>query len=102
MHVLLDWIDGNLGFTGGLGTADQWRVNAQDEAHWRDTHFRVVGPVVAQMQADFIDNWTKAKGQRPQAACCSAQAIFRRQWRTAACRRRCSAAPPAAAAKACT
>ena len=30
---------------------------------WRDTHFRVVGPVVAQMQAVFIDNWTKATGR---------------------------------------
>lgn len=53
VHVLLDWIDGNLGFTCGLGTAGQWRGNAQDEAHWRNTHFRVVGPVVAQMQAIF-------------------------------------------------
>lgn len=63
VHVLLDWIDGNLGFTGGLGTADQWRGNAQDEVHWRDTHFRVVGPVVVQMKAVFIDNWTKATGR---------------------------------------
>ena len=34
--------------------------NAQDPDHWRDTHFRVEGPVVAQMQAAFIDNWIKA------------------------------------------
>jgi cardiolipin synthase len=53
-------IDGSVGFTGGVGIADQWRGNAQDEDHWRDTHFRVAGPVVAQMQAVFIDNWTKA------------------------------------------
>jgi cardiolipin synthase len=30
--------------------------------HWRDTHFRVEGPVVGQMQAVFNDNWTKATG----------------------------------------
>ncbi|MES2626477.1 MAG: cardiolipin synthase [Pseudomonadota bacterium] len=53
-------IDGALGFTGGVGIADQWRGNAQDENHWRDTHFRVTGPVVAQMQAVFADNWAKA------------------------------------------
>ena len=53
-------IDGKLGFTGGVGIADQWRGNAQDEDHWRDTHFRVSGPVVAQMQAVFADNWAKA------------------------------------------
>src|SRR6185295_9750656 len=29
---------------------------------WRDTHFKIEGPVVAQMQAVFLDNWTKATG----------------------------------------
>jgi cardiolipin synthase len=53
-------VDGVLGFTGGVGIADQWRGNAQDEDHWRDTHFRVAGPVVAHMQAVFADNWAKA------------------------------------------
>jgi cardiolipin synthase len=55
-------VDGEVGFTGGVGIADQWRGNAQDSAHWRDTHFRVEGPVVAQMQAVFMDNWIKATG----------------------------------------
>jgi cardiolipin synthase len=55
-------IDGAIGFTGGVGIADQWRGDAQDPEHWRDTHFRVEGPVVAQMQAVFLDNWLKASG----------------------------------------
>jgi len=55
-------VDGKVGFTGGVGIADQWRGTAQDKAHWRDTHFRVEGPVVGQMQAVFADNWTKATG----------------------------------------
>ncbi len=55
-------IDGKVGFTGGVGIADQWRGSAQDKKHWRDTHFRVEGPVVGQMQAVFNDNWTKATG----------------------------------------
>jgi cardiolipin synthase A/B len=55
-------VDGKVGFTGGVGIADQWRGDAQDKAHWRDTHFRVEGPVVGQMQAVFTDNWTKATG----------------------------------------
>ncbi|MFB9246200.1 cardiolipin synthase [Massilia antarctica] len=55
-------VDGNIGFTGGVGIADQWRGAGQDKEHWRDTHFRVVGPVVGQMQAVFADNWTKATG----------------------------------------
>jgi cardiolipin synthase len=56
-------VDGALGFTGGVGIADQWSGHAQDQEHWRDTHFRVEGPVVAQMQAVFMDNWIKATGR---------------------------------------
>lgn len=55
-------VDGKVGFTGGVGIADQWRGTAQDKRHWRDTHFRIEGPVVGQMQAVFADNWTKATG----------------------------------------
>lgn len=56
-------VDGRIGFTGGVGIADQWRGDALDPSQWRDTHFRVEGPVVAQMQAVFMDNWIKARGK---------------------------------------
>jgi len=46
-----------------VGIADKWRGDAQDSGHWRDTHFRVEGPVVAQMQSVFMDNWIKATGR---------------------------------------
>jgi cardiolipin synthase A/B len=55
-------VDGVLGFTGGVGIADQWSGHAQDPDHWRDMHFRVQGPVVAQMQTAFLDNWIKTTG----------------------------------------
>ncbi|WP_433694893.1 cardiolipin synthase [Paraburkholderia phenoliruptrix] len=61
-HRKLLVIDGRIGFTGGVGIADEWTGHAQDEKHWRDTHFRVEGPVVGQMQAVFMDNWVKATG----------------------------------------
>ena len=61
-HRKLLVIDGKIGFTGGVGIADQWQGAAQDADHWRDMHFRVEGPVVAQMQAAFNDNWIKAAG----------------------------------------
>ena len=47
----------------GVGIADEWNGHAQDENHWRDTHYRIEGPVVAQMQAAFVDNWTKVSGR---------------------------------------
>ncbi len=61
-HRKLLVIDGEMGFTGGVGIADQWRGNAQNPNEWRDTHFLVHGPVVGQMQAVFMDNWIKSKG----------------------------------------
>jgi cardiolipin synthase len=61
-HRKLLVVDGKIGYTGGVGIADKWRGNAQDENHWRDTHFRVEGPVVGQIQAVFNDNWTKSTG----------------------------------------
>jgi cardiolipin synthase len=61
-HRKLLVIDGRVGFTGGVGVAPQWTGRAQDPAHWRDTHFEVMGPVVAQMQSVFIDNWIKVTG----------------------------------------
>jgi len=54
--------DGIIGFTGGVGISDLWTGDAQDPDHWRDSHFKVEGPVVAQMQSVFLDNWTKATG----------------------------------------
>jgi cardiolipin synthase len=45
-----------------VGIANEWTGHAQDPEHWRDTHFKVDGPVVAQMQAVFADNWVKATG----------------------------------------
>ena len=55
--------DGKVGFTGGVGIADAWGGHAQDPDHWRDSHFRAEGPVVAQMQSVFADNWTKVTGE---------------------------------------
>ncbi len=62
-HRKLLIIDGGIGFIGGVGIAEEWTGNAQDPDHWRDTHFRVEGPVVAQMQSVFMDNWLKATGE---------------------------------------
>jgi cardiolipin synthase len=52
-------VDGRVGFTGGVGVGDEWRGNAQDPDHWRDSHFRVEGPVVGEMQGAFMLNWMK-------------------------------------------
>jgi len=62
-HRKLLVVDGQVGFTGGVGIAPAWTGNAQDPDHWRDSHYLVRGPVVAQMQATFLDNWLKVTGK---------------------------------------
>ena len=62
-HRKLLVVDGRIGFTGGVGIADQWSGNAEDPKHWRDSHYRLDGPAVAQMQAAFMDNWIKTTGK---------------------------------------
>jgi len=61
-HRKLLVVDGKIGFTGGVGIADKWDGDADSPDHWRDTHFRVVGPVVAQMQATFVEHWLATRG----------------------------------------
>jgi cardiolipin synthase len=62
-HRKLLVVDGTVGFTGGVGIADEWSGNAHDPDHWRDSHFKMEGPVVAQCQAAFMDNWLKTRSR---------------------------------------
>ncbi len=61
-HRKLLIVDGEVGFTGGVGIADNWAGDATSPDHWRDSHYRLQGPAVAQMQAAFMDNWIKTTG----------------------------------------
>ncbi len=61
-HRKLLIVDGRIGFTGGVGIAPPWCGHAQDPEHWRDCHFRIEGPVVAQMQSVMLSNWSKTTG----------------------------------------
>src|SRR5688572_78274 len=62
-HRKLLIVDGKVAFTGGAGIADLWTGNAQDPDHWRDSHFKMEGPVAAQCQAAFMDNWLKTRSR---------------------------------------
>jgi len=57
-------VDGQIGFTGGVGIAEEWTGNAQDPDHWRDTHCRVEGTVCIDLQAGFEENWLEATGEQ--------------------------------------
>ncbi len=56
-------VDGKIGFTGGVGFADEWAGNAESPDHWRDTQVRVEGPAVRGLQRAFQDNWSEVTGE---------------------------------------
>jgi len=56
-------IDGRIAYTGGLGISWQWLGNARNKKEWRDTQVRVEGPVAAQMQAIFSEDWVFTTGE---------------------------------------
>jgi cardiolipin synthase A/B len=53
-------VDGRVGFTGGVGIAEEWTGNCEDPGHWRDTHVRVEGPAARDLLGGFLDNWAEA------------------------------------------
>ena len=52
-------VDEHVGFTGGVGIAEEWCGDARDETEWRDTHVRVTGPAVDGLAAAFAQNWAE-------------------------------------------
>ena len=62
-HRKLLIIDGRVGFTGGACLADDWLGNADSPKLWRDTHYRLEGPAVKQMQGIFVENWLQTTGE---------------------------------------
>ncbi len=73
MHSVLPWrmpflnlrshkkilvVDGTIGFTGGINVAAENLVSTNPPHPVRDTHFRVRGPVVAQLTEAFARDWS--------------------------------------------
>ena len=56
-------VDGSVAYTGGLGIEKRWLGSARSTKEWRDTQVRVEGPVAAQMQAVFSEDWTFTTGE---------------------------------------
>lgn len=53
-------IDDCVGFTGGVGIAEEWTGDARNPDEWRDTHLRIEGPAVPGLKAAFLENWNES------------------------------------------
>lgn len=56
-HRKLAIIDGNIGYIGGLNVGDEYLGLDKRFGEWRDTHLRVRGGAVFQMQMQFVLDW---------------------------------------------
>ena len=59
-HRKLLVVDGTVGFTGGLNIRDGCWLSHRPRHPVRDTHFRLEGPVVAQLLEVFVEDWAFA------------------------------------------
>ena len=55
-HRKIAIIDGKIGYVGGINISDNY-VNSNNTRYWRDTHIRIVGEAVRQLQILFFTTW---------------------------------------------
>ncbi|HLQ70602.1 MAG TPA: cardiolipin synthase [Bacillota bacterium] len=59
-HRKLAIIDGKIGYIGGFNIGDEYMGKSQKFGYWRDTHLRIDGSAVRNMQTRFILDWNQA------------------------------------------
>jgi cardiolipin synthase A/B len=57
-------VDGRVGFTGGMNIRAASWLATQPSHPTRDLHFRVEGPVVAELQEVFAEDWAFSTGEK--------------------------------------
>ena len=63
-HRKIMVVDGRIGFTGGMNIRAACVLEDRPRMPTRDLHFRVEGPVVAQLQEIFAEDWTFSTKER--------------------------------------
>jgi cardiolipin synthase len=56
-HRKITVIDGEVGFIGGLNIGDEYMGRSTRFGRWRDTHLKLSGPAVLEVQLVFLENW---------------------------------------------
>ena len=57
-------IDGKIGYMGGMNVAQRYAEGLK-WGIWRDTHMRITGPAVSELQTSFLTDWKFTKGDEP-------------------------------------
>jgi len=56
-HRKIIVIDGKIGFIGGLNFADRYLYGEPEIGFWRDTHLKIEGSAVGNLQVIFLTDW---------------------------------------------
>ena len=54
-------VDGHTGFVGGINISDRYDNSIDTGLYWRDTHVKIMGETVHNLQRHFIVNWNGAQ-----------------------------------------
>ena len=63
-HRKVAVIDGKTGYMGGMNIAQRY-ADGLKWGIWRDTHIRITGPAVSELQTSFLTDWKFTKGDDP-------------------------------------
>jgi cardiolipin synthase len=63
-HRKIIVVDGRTGFVGGLNVGDEYLGKVPRFGFWRDTHLRLEGRAVRDLQRVFVEDWDFAAGER--------------------------------------
>lgn len=66
-HRKIIVIDGEIGFVGGINVCEKY-INNQDnnKLYWRDTHLKIIGPAVMNLQYIFLVDWNYCSKEKIQ------------------------------------
>ncbi|MCA9068389.1 MAG: PLDc N-terminal domain-containing protein, partial [Planctomycetaceae bacterium] len=62
-HRKIVIVDGQTGFTGRMNIGDEYLGKSPELGYWRDTHLKLQGPAVLQLQQIFAEDWYYATGE---------------------------------------
>jgi len=54
-------VDGLIGFIGGINISDRYDNSIDTGLYWRDTHLKITGATVLDLQRHFIINWNSCQ-----------------------------------------
>ena len=63
-HRKIIVIDGTIGYVGGINVSDHYINQSKNKVFWRDTHLKIVGSSVFNLQSIFLADWNFCANQK--------------------------------------